>query len=219
MSVTYDDLIAAVQTTVMAQNRTQSEPAELHRVVRRAEAEIIERIDHDAFRARIGARVVDPGNAAIDLSQEPRRVLEVRALHLVTPEGVYPLERREVERLNALYLGGMDGTPRYYAEDDDPMLLRIFPRPDISYTINISANIEPERLSPAVQQSVLTRTYPRLLEMMTFKHGAHFMRNGADEQRYGALADAALMEANMQLARRRRDETGVTSAQTSNRVG
>ncbi len=217
--MTYDDLIAAIPSTLMAQNRTLAEPDELQRVVRRAEDEIIERIDHDAFRARLDGHIVDPANHVIDLSQEARRVLEVRALQLVIPDGVYPLERREVERLNALYFGGSMGMPRYYAEDDDPLLLRIFPRPDTTYSVNVSANIEPERLAPAVPQSVLTRTYPRLLEMMALKHGAHFMRNMGDEQRYGALADAALMEANAQLARRRRDETGVTSAQTANRVG
>jgi len=217
--MTYDDLIAAIPPTLMAQNRTLAEPAELQRVVRRAEDEIIERIDHDAFRARLSPRTVSESAPTMDLSQEPRRVLEIRALQLVVPEGLYPLERREIERLNALYYGGSIGTPRYYAEDDDPMLLRVFPRPDTTYTINVAANIEPERLAPSVQQSVLTRSYPRLLEMMAFKHGAHFMRNMADEQRYGQLADAALMEANTQLARRRRDETGVTSAQTANRVG
>lgn len=217
--MTYDDLIASIPITLMAQNRTLADPAELQRVVRRAEDEIIERIDHDAFRARLTGRTVGPGAATIDLTQEARRVLEVRALQLVLPAGVYPLERREIERLNALYLGAYVGAPRYYAEDDVPLLLRVFPEPDQSYSINVAANIEPERLSPAIQQSVLTRSYPRLLEMMAFKHGAHFMRNPADEQRYGILADAALMETNTQLARRRRDETAVAAAQTANRVG
>jgi hypothetical protein len=218
--MTYDDLIALIPVTLMAQNRTLADPTELQRIVRRAEDEIIERIDHDAFRARLSGKTVTPGNGGeIDLTQEARRVLEVRALQLVLPDGVYPLERREVERLNALYLGSYVGQPRYYAEDDIPMLLRVFPAPDQTYSINVSANIEPERLSPVVQQSVLTRSYPRLLEMCALKHGAHFMRNPSDEQRYGALTDAALMEANTQLARRRRDETAVTTAQTANRVG
>lgn len=217
--MTYDDLIAAVPIALQAQNRTLLDASELQRIVRRAEDEIIERIDHDAFRSRLTGRQVGPADDTIDLQPEDRRVLEVRAIQLITPEGVYPLERREVERLNALYLGAWAGQPRYYAEDDTPLFLRVFPTPDVVYPVSISANIEPERLSPSTQQSVLTRAHARLLEMMTFKHGAHFMRNPTDEQRYGELADAALMEANAQFARRRRDETGVTSAPTANRVG
>lgn len=217
--MTYDDLIAAIPIALQAQNRALLDADELQRVVRRAEDEIIERIDHDAFRARLSPWQVGPATDTIDLAQEARRVLEVRAVQLVTPDGIYPLERREVERLNALYLGAQSGQPRYYAEDDTPLLLRVFPQPDMVYAVNISANIEPERLSPTVQQSVLTRAHARLLEMMVFKHGAHFMRNQTDEQRYGMLADAALMEINAQFARRRRDETGVKSAQTANRVG
>lgn len=217
--MTYDDLIADIPPALQAQNRTLTEPDVLQQIVRNAEEEIIERIDHDAFRARIAGRQVVPGDATIDLTAEPRRVLEVRALQRVTEDGVYPLERREVERLFALYQGSYQGTPRYYAEDDHPLLLRVFPTPDIPYSIHISANIEPERLSVDVQQSVLTRSHPRLLRMMAYKHGAHFMRNQTDEQRYGVLADAALMEVNAQFARRRRDETGTKAASTANRVG
>ena len=217
--MTYDDLIAAVPVALQAQNRALLDADELQRIVRRAEDEIIERIDHDAFRARLTPRQVGLGDDTLDLQTEDRRVLEVRAVQIETPEGIYPLERREVERLNALYLGAWEGQPRYYAEDDTPLLLRVFPKPDMTYTVRVSANIEPERLSIGTQQSVLTRAHARLLEMMTFKHGAHFMRNQTDEQRYGMLADAALMEINAQYARRRRDETGVKSAQTANRVG
>jgi hypothetical protein len=217
--VTYNDLISELPTTLMAQNRTLLDPARLQQLVIDAEDEIIERIDHDAFRARIAGLSVSPTQPVIDLRGQPRRVFEVRAVQVPIGATVYPLERREIERLVALYVGAAPGTPRYYAEDDEPQMFRVFPVPDQTYALSVSANIEPERLSPAVQQSVLTRSYPRLMKMMLRKHGAHFMRNQVDEQRYGTLADAALMEANRQLARRRRDETGVISAPTSNNVG
>lgn len=217
--MTYDDIIAELPTILMAQNRAMVDADQLQRIVREAEDEIIERLDHDVFRARLAPRTVSDTQDFIDLSDEPRRVLEVRAIQVVLPYGIYPLERREIERLNALYMGSAVGVPRYYAEDDTPLLLRVFPRPDTPYDLNVAANIEPERLSPAVQQSVLTRTYPRLLNMAVRKHGAHFMRNPADEQRYGALMDAALMEANTGLSRRRRDETALQPSKTANRTG
>lgn len=217
--MTYNDLIAELPGIMMAQNRTMTEAAVLQQIVRDAEDEIIERIDHDAFRDRLAARTLPAGVSELDLSAEPRRVLEVRAIQVEIDGELYPMERREIERLYAIYRGSGEGPPRFYSEDDTPLLLRVFPTPDIAYPVRVSANIEPLRLGPDIQQSVLTYSYPRLLRMAVRKHAAMYMRNPTDEQRYAAAADGALMEANTQLARRRRDETGVTSASTANRTG
>lgn len=217
--MTYAELIAEIPRIMMAQNRTLTEPDVLQQIVRDAEDEIIERIDHDAFRKRLADRIISPSTATIDLSGEANRVLELRAVEVIVDGIVVPLERREIERLYALYVEGEAGEPRYYGEDDTPLLLRVFPQPDRDYTLRISANAEPARLSIDVQQSVLTSVHPRLLRMATRKHAAIFMRNPTDEQRYAALTDGALMEANAMYARRRRDETGTTSAATANRAG
>lgn len=220
MATTYNDIIAAAPIALMAQNRSVLDPATMQILVRQAEDEIIELLDHDAFRTTLQQpAVISPGTDVIDLSAEAPSVLEVRALRIAADDYSMPMERRDIERLNALYPTGEPGVPRFYAEDEAPLVLRVFPPPDQEYRITVTANVEPLRLSPDIQTSVLSQRHPRILEMMVFKHLARFMRNSTDEARYGREAEAALMGVNTQFARRRRDETGLTGTPTANRVG
>ena len=218
--MTYDELIALIPETLMAQNRTLVSALVLQNIIRRAEDEIIQRIDHEAFRTVINpAFTIGPGNPTIDLSTQTNPVLEIRAVRRLDNGIPVPMERREVERMNLVYAQGDTGEPRFYAEDDSALLIRLYPYPDTAYQVQVTANVTPARLSPVIQQSVLTRRFPRLLEHMALKHGAHFMRNPNDEQRYGNIAENALAEVNMQMMRRRRDETNAVATDTANVAG
>ena len=218
MALTYNQLVADTPITLMAQNRTLAQNIDM--IIRQAEDEIIERLDHDAFRTVLaGVITVDPSNAVIDLTATPSQVLEVRAMRLDMGDQQVTLERREIERLRMTFNTFDQGVPRFYAEDDAPLIYRVFPVPDTAYPITVTANVEPDRLSLSTQENLLTRRWPRLLEMAVLKHGARFMRNAADESRYGQQFDAALGGALMQINRRRRDETGTKPQTTANVTG
>lgn len=218
MAITYNDLVAMVPVTLQAQNRDL--PASLPFIIRQAEDEIIDRIDHDAFKAKLQSTfIVSPSTTEVDLTGEDRPVYEVRALNVGVDGTFVPMERREIERLNATFRTFDTGVPRFYAEADDPLVFRVFPTPDTEYSIRVTANVEPERLSTTIQQSLLSRIYPRMLEMAVLKHASRFMRNPVDEKRYGGEFDLALTAANAQIARRRRDETGVVTQVVANQVG
>ena len=215
MALTYDDLVRDTPLTLQAQNVTLVENMPM--IIRRAEDEAILRLDHDAFRGRLpNLLTVGAGEGRLDLSTQPARIMEVRSLRVIVDGTHYPLERRNIERMEAIYPRWSQGVPRFYAEDDGLFVFRLFPSPDESYQIEVHANLEPARLAPSVQESLLTRQYPRVTEMATLHQGAIFMRNTTDEQRYAANLDMALAEVNSAIARRRRDETGVKTVTTSN---
>lgn len=218
MALTYNQIVTEVPITLMAQNRTLAQ--NIDSIIRRAEDEIIQMLDHDAFRTVIATPfVVDPGTPVIDLNSNASPVLEVRAMRLDMGDQQITLERREIERLRMTFNPFDQGVPRFYAEDDAPLVFRVFPIPDQAYNVTVTANVEPERLSLTVQQSLLSRKWPRLLEMAVLKQGAHFMRNPVDESRYTKLYEDALRDAALQLNRRRRDETGTKPQTTANVVG
>lgn len=218
MALTYNQLVAEVPVLLMAQNRTLAQNMGI--VIRQAEDEIIQRLDHDAFRTVITpAFSVDPVNTTIDLTAQPSPVLEVRALRLDLGGQQITLERREIERLRMTFGPDDQGVPRFYAEDDAPLVYRVFPTPDTTYPITVAANVEPDRLSVSVQETLLTRRWPRLVENAVLKYGARFMRNQTDEARFDKAMGEALAEALLQISRRRRDETATKPQTTSNTTG
>ena len=109
--------------------------------------------------------------------------------------------------------------PRFYAERGGIDLLRVFPVPREDYTLDITANVFPERLSVSVQTNEISDRFPRVYERAVLRQGALFMKNPADAATYGEEMQAAVMEANASIARRRRDETGTRAIETSNMVG
>lgn len=218
MALTYNQLVAEVPVILMAQNRTLAQNMDI--VIRQAEDEIIQRIDHDAFRTVISPGfTVDPVNTTIDLTTQSSPVLEVRAMRLDLGGQQVTLERREIERLRMTFGADDQGVPRFYAEDDAPLIYRVFPTPDTTYPVAVTANVEPDRLSVSVQETLLTRRWPRLVEMAVLKYGARFMRNQTDETRFGAAMGEALAEALIQISRRRRDETATKPQTTANLTG
>jgi hypothetical protein len=205
MTVTYDSLLNGTPVVLNAQNRTL--PDDMPSIIRRAEDEILERLDRDALRVTLGtAYTVGPGNPTFDLNPEPQRVLEVRAVTASANGQHITLTPRDVEYLRQLF-AGMQGTPRHYAEDDSPSVYRVFPEPDQIVQLRVTANVEPLRLAPTNQTTLLTVNHPRLVEMAVFKQAAIFMRNPADESRYGGLFEAALLAENSRFERRRGDTT------------
>jgi hypothetical protein len=203
MAITYDSLVLNAPVVLNAQNRTLA--TDMPDIIRRAEDEILERLDRDAFRALLSqGYTVTPTSPTFDLTGEPQRVMEVRAVSATQTGQTVALTPRDVEYLRQLFQGAQ-GTPRHYAEDDQPSVYRVFPTPDSTWTLRITANIEPLRLAVSNQETLLTRNHARLTEMAVFKHGAIFMRNAADEARYGAQFEAALTEENNRFARRRGD--------------
>lgn len=218
MALTYNQLVSEVPVLLMAQNRTLAQ--NMGTVIRQAEDEIIQRLDHDAFRTVISPSfAVDPVNVTVDLNNQPSPVLEVRAMRLDLGGQQVTLERREIERLRMTFGPDDQGVPRFYAEDDAPLVYRVFPTPDTTYQLDVTANVEPDRLSVAVQETLLTRRWPRLTEMAVLKYGARFMRNQTDEARFEKAMGEALAEALLQINRRRRDETGTKPQTTANVTG
>ena len=216
--MTYADLIRDIPISLLAQNRTLVD--EMPMVIRRAEDEIILRLDHDAFRSVLPNLVtLTPGDNTLNVGVLGFDVLEVRSLRLDYQGVPVILERRGVERMEAIYPTFEQGVPRFYAEDSAPLLFRVFPWPDSVYSVAVHANLAPQRLGPGQQTNLLTSRFPRLMEMAALKQGAIFMRNPADEARYTQLLDLALAEANSALERRRRDEGGVKVRSTSNIAG
>jgi len=217
MTTSYSQLVSETPIVLMAQNRTLADNMGL--VIRQAEDEIYETLDHDAFRGVVQTPIsVTPGNDRFDLSIEADPVFEVRAVQLVYGDITVNLRMREIERMIATFSPSNPNVPRFYAEDQGPLQYRVFPHPDATYNLRITANLQPGRLGLSNEAGLLASRYPRLLTMAVYRHGARFMRNTADEARYAAAFSEALRFANDQLARRRRDDTDVTVADTVNTV-
>lgn len=227
--ITYDELVRSVPIWVYATNRDIV--AEMPRIISDAEDELVLKIDHDLFQTvltgfTIGPPAVpDPGEdySVFDLTDHDPRVFEVRAMRLAY-KGEHdwvPLERRPLEFLSMLYSRNKPGRPRYYAEFGDTLRLRVFPYPAQEYQLEVTANVHPLRLGPTpeAQTNRLTRDFPRAVEKACLRQAALFMKNWEDATAYGNEMTSALTEANAQMARRRRDETGTRPEETVNAVG
>lgn len=218
MTLTYNSLLADVPVVLMAQSRDIDALVAL--AIKQAHDEIVERLDHDAFQVTMApVFIVSAANSVIDLSEAEPMVFEVRSLRADVDGIPCLVERRDIERLVATFSADDSGPPRYYAEDGSPLRLQVFPIPDQTYQIKVTANVMPDRLAPERQTTLLSARYPRLIENAVYRHTAKLMRNPADEQRYAREFDMALTGANTQIARRRRDEVGTTSATPANLVG
>lgn len=216
MTVTYTSLLADTPVVLMAQN-TEIDAA-LPALIRQAQRELVDRLDHDAFKKLLPTTyLVNTVNPWVDLSNTvPDPTLEVRAMRVQLDGQPIPMSRRDIEMLNLTFGTGDQGQPRFYGEDQEPLVMRVFPTPDTEYQIRVTANVRPADLSDTVDENLLTRQYGRVLEMMVLKHGARWMRNQVDEARYEKVVMDALVDANRQIRRRRRDETGVIYNEKAN---
>lgn len=227
MPITYAELLVEVPVWLMAQNRDISD--DIPEIVRNAHHTLMGRIDHDIFKAVLDTLVVGPpatptpgtDYSLLDLSADNLRVLEVRALRFdyMKEQERTPIERRELEFLTMLYSRNRPGRPRFYAEFPTPLKYRVFPYPNREYALEATANIEPPVLGPSQQSNVIAAKYPNVMLKACLREGALFMKNQKDAATYEAELTAALTEANLSTARKRRDETAQRPQETANAVG
>lgn len=225
VAVTYDFLIENVPIILMATNRSLVE--DMPNIIALAEEELLQRIDHDLFRTLItgvfmgsGATPPPPDYDQVDLSDQDPRILEVRSINLrYRTEGWTPMLRRNIDTMRMLYPTGQRSRPRYYAEYKSILNYQFFPPPGQEYELEIAANVQYEPLSPTNQTNVVTEQFPRTIEMATVYQAALYMKNPQDVETYKREMEEAINEANLQIARRRRDETGTRPIETTNAVG
>jgi len=219
MNITYDELVRRVPIWLYAQNRTLID--EMPALIGQAEDMLMLVLDHDLFRAALSPTTIGPGSPVLDLRAEDPQVMEVRAIDLLyrTGPGVTPLARRGIEAMRMMYAQARPARPRYYAESNDILTYEFFPRPGRDYDAQVTANIRPARLGPAQQTSVLTEQFSRAVEKAVLQQATLFMKNYEDAARYEGEMQQAVEEANLQVKRRRRDETGTRGRDTANTAG
>ena len=215
--MTYDDLVTNTPIWLYAQNRDIV--AEMPKIISDAEDQVYLRFDHDLFQTVVPNLTLTANDPLIDLSSIDG-LLEVRAVRLTYRNGgVTALERRSLEALSMLYSQNRPGRPRFYAEYGNYDQIKVFPTPSVDIPFEITANIEPPRLGPTVQSNIILEKFPRVMDRSVLRQGAIFMKNQQDAATYGQEADDAILEANMAIARRRRDETGTRPVETANTRG
>lgn len=214
----YTDLLTRGPTQIYAQNRTLV--TEMPTIIQQAETQVIQRLDHDAFRTHILGKTIGT-DGRLDLSAEPNPVLELRAIRLKYKgdDDWTPLERREIEQLTMLFARNRPARPRYYAEDEGELLYRVYPQPFEVMDAIIVANVTPVPLSDQDPSNVLTQRYFRVIENAVYRQAAIFMKNMNDVQMFTSELNDAIQEANAQIARRRRDETGTRPIEAANQAG
>lgn len=221
MAITYDELIRRTPEWMYATNRALVD--EMETIVSQAHEQLINVMDHDLFRTVITGKVLTAASGGVlDLTAENPRVLEVRGFRVKWRDGIddwTPIMRRELEMLSTLYARNRPRRPLYYAEYSNSLNLKAFPAPDRDYELEITANVEPEILSAAVQTNVIAEQASRALEKATFRQAALFMKSWDDAQAYEKEMMGAVTEINAQISRRRRDETEQRPKETVNSMG
>ena len=217
MSTTYDDLIRETPIWSLAENATLVE--EMPAIIRKAEELLIKRLDHDIFQTIIAVPDLVVGNPIIDLTAEIPAVLEVRAIRLMRRGQPIPLERRNLETMSMLYSQNRPRQPRFYADYGDTNRFMVFPTPNAGYEVEVTANVEPLPLSVANQTNVLTGEFSRIMELAALHQAAIFMKDGEGIALFDGQLKEATQEANAQISRRRRDETGERPRETVNGLG
>lgn len=218
MALTYDELIRLLPVQLNSAN--EAFVAELPTIVREAEEELYLTLDHDAFRGLISTESVEPGSQVIDLSTADPKVLEIRSIRFeLRTEHWMPLVKRDIEYLRTLYSSQPSGRPTFYAEDESPLKVEIFPRVSRAYNLRIAVNQYPPALGPATQTNTLTADYPRAMTMAAYFRGALFNRDTEKAASFKEQMLASLTQTNAQIARRRRDETEPQPRPKANATG
>lgn len=215
----YAELIRRTPEWLFARNRDILN-AEMPNIVLQAHEQLVNVIDHDFFRTRVGALTL-PTDGVLDLPALVPRILEVRAIrvqHRVAGEFT-PLFQRDQEMLTMLYANNRPGRPRYYCEYDGPQVVKVYPQAPMALNIEITANVEPLPLSPTNTTNVLGDKAPRAMEKATFRQAALFMKDQAAAATYEQEMMAAVVELNSAIGRRRRDETDTKPRTTANTTG
>jgi hypothetical protein len=210
----YSELLDEVPRSAFARNAELIN--DMDKVVARAQAYVVKRLDHDAFRGDyILVTIDETGQFA-----RPPDMLELRAVQVrFRGRGWLPLRRRSEEMLAALFTGprARPGMPEYYAET--PEGFDVFPRPPRPIEARVLWNQDPPILGPAQDTNVLTDGYPEVIRAAVMREAAIYMGDATLIQVYSGEATETLGAANLELARRRRDESGTRSRDTGNAQG
>lgn len=214
----YNELADSIPNWMYAQNRDLA--ASLPDIVDQAHRQLFNTIDHEFFRTKITALTI-PTSGTLDLSTQQPPIMEIRAIRLKyrKDDEWTPLFRRDLEGLSMLYARNAPGRPRYYAEDEGPLRLQVFPTPNMEYLIEVTCNQECPIMSPAAPNNLLGDHAPRALKFTTLRLAAMFMRDTDWEAKYAAEAQAAINELNASMGRRRRDDTAERPRDTTNATG
>jgi len=217
--VSYDELLRAVPIWMYAQNKSLVD--EMPNIIRQAQEQLMLLLDHDLFQTIITGKTVSDLTPVIDLTANSPRIMEIRAVRLdYRREGTFtPLFRRNLEYLTMLYADAKPGRPLYWAEYGDINKVKVFPLPRESYTLEITANVQPLPLAPGTQTNKITTEFPRAMEKATLRQACLFMKNEKDAATYEKEMNGAVDEANAALGRRRRDDTGQRPIDPANAKG
>lgn len=215
MALTLSDLRTWLPDAILAPNAPDL-AANIDTIINDAEYRLHDELDHDAFRDAFFGQTSN--GAEIDVGALGS-VLEVRwiAAHGAGADRI-PLEPIDLAAAHALYADETATTPRFYAETGASFVYALFPPPPSgNVSLDIFVNVRPPLLADGAEENVLTQRYPRVLRRACELEAATFMRQWRQiEERHRPRYDEAVAAANADIARRRRDETGVRPRDTAN---
>lgn len=214
----YDTLIDRVPTWMYAQNRDLV--ARMEEIVDQAHRQLFNIIVHEFFKTKITGLTI-PITGELDLSGEDPAIMEIRGINVKyrKDDEWTPLFRRDYETLSMLYARNRPNRPRYYAESSGPLILQVYPTPNMVYDIEVTANQECPVMSPTVQNNILGDRAERALEKATMRQAALFMKDEAATATYEAEMTAAVNEINAAYARHLRDDAQERPRDTTNATG
>lgn len=211
---TYDELIATAPVEAYARNADLI--ASMPAVLARAETYIIERLDHDAFRAAPLDVTLPTTTGQVTL---PADTLEPRGLRMRWRSTSWtPLLPRNEETLQALYSSAPAGRPAYYCRIASDTL-QVMPRPSVDTPGQLVINQRPPALGPTMQTSILTTRWGNVLHAALIREASLFMADQGLITLYTNEVGEMLMAANLAVARWRRDETAQRPRETANVKG
>lgn len=200
----YDTLIARVPKWLYAQN--QSLVADMPQIIQQAQDQIVGVLSHDIFT--VVTTVAATATGQIDLRALDPTPFEVRGIGIPRGGRFVPIERRDFEMLSMLYPTGVGGPPRYYAESNGPLVVQLFPVPSTPVTVQVRYNATPAYLTPEHKTNAITTYAFRAMEKATMRQAAIYMKDWQMAEVYKTEMTEAIVEANAQISRRHRDDTG-----------
>lgn len=215
----YTDLITI--SPINAYSKANDLTADLPRLVARAHRKVVQKIDHDLFETDLGTIPLPTtgiGNLTGLAAGVQARIMEFRAVTVDDGSGhAWALLPRDRGTLRALYPDDPQGSPRYY--ETPAVIVRVWPRPDEAITARVWAAVEPEIPSTLVATNIIMTKHPNVMEWATAREVAVFMLDDKMAETFGNELNEALLEANRQIARRRRDENAQRPMEPRNVVG
>lgn len=210
--MTYDDLDEYARSNIYGEARDLDQ--DIPRLITRAQRYLFSRLDHDVFQADMGNFQVNQ-DGRIDTGNVSDRLKEVRSVDLLRDGQWFPLLKRDVTTLGALFSEDPVGLPEYYAQTDD-LALKVFPFPYDQMTVRMRGNLVPELITPSNQTNMLSEKYPLLMEWaITYQCSVYMLDPTLIQVNKGEL-DGEIMAVNAQVSRWRRDEATQRPVETRN---